>query len=97
MSKYGKYWPSCQVFGDRPSLRYNTLEYRLMYSRSRIAVAELSLFNEKTTRVMETTVSKSVLCWEILLVLVWYRFRREVDAVKLSSGLKAYSSVSNGK
>jgi len=62
MFKYSKYMPLCQVFGDRPSLRYNTLEYRLMYSRLRIAGAELSHFNEKTTRVMETTVSTSVLC-----------------------------------
>ncbi|HBR13749.1 MAG TPA: hypothetical protein DEB69_02035 [Candidatus Komeilibacteria bacterium] len=33
---------------------YDTFEYRLMYSRLRIAGAELPHFNEKTTRVMET-------------------------------------------
>lgn len=46
MSKYSKYRPLCQVFAISPSLGYNTLEYRLMYSRSRIAVAELYHFND---------------------------------------------------
>jgi len=45
-----------------PLLGYNSVEYRLVYSGLRIAVAELSHFNEITTRVMETTVSTSVLC-----------------------------------
>ena len=44
--KRSKYRPLCQVFGDHPSLRYNTLEYRLMYSRPWIAVAELYHFND---------------------------------------------------
>jgi opacity protein-like surface antigen len=43
-------------------LGYNMFEYRLVYNGLRIAVAELSHFNEITTRVMETTVSTSVLC-----------------------------------
>jgi len=35
-----------KAFEAPPSLRYNTLEYRLMYSHSRIAVAELYRFND---------------------------------------------------
>ena len=83
MFKYSKYMPLCQVFGDRPSFRYNTLEYRLMYSRLRIAVAELSHFNEKQPESWRLRFPRACCVEEILLVLVWCRFRRKANAVKL--------------
>jgi len=72
-----------------------TREYRLVYGRPRIAVAELYRFNDSNQSHGDYDFRERVVLRGYCLSLPKMGFARYADAVELNSGVRAYSPVSN--